>query len=139
MMGSDGEADTAGPSPLTSLLDADRFAPVSLGQVLSFPAAPVSVLTEGREKFRNAAAFFGQPYLKARLAKAEQAVARCFWTVILINIGLGIAVALALFVLGLPLAYACGAGAAILNFLLYVGPAVMLEPKLSEVFSISRH
>ncbi len=125
---------------MTSLLDADLFAPVSLGQVLSFPAAPVSVLTEGRERFRNAAAFFGKPYLRARLAKAEQAVARCFGTVTLINIGLGIAVALALFVLGLPLAYAyaCGAGAAILNFLLYVGLAVTLEPQLSEVFSISR-
>ncbi|SHH19743.1 AI-2E family transporter [Marivita hallyeonensis] len=126
MMGTDDDGDSSSASPMPSLFDAVFFAPLILGQALMFFAALFFALTERRAIYRSAARAFRKASLKSRLARAERAVARYFGTVALINIGLGICVAIGLSALGLPMAYAWGAAAAVMNFLLYVGPAIMV-------------
>ena len=59
------------------------------------------------------------------LIDAERAVSRYFLTISLINIGLGVVVAVTMQVIGLPSPYLWGMVATLLNFILYIGPAVV--------------
>lgn len=59
------------------------------------------------------------------LRDTESYLSRYVATITLINIGMGVAVAIAMYVIGLPQAYMWGAIAAVLNYAMYVGPAVM--------------
>ncbi len=61
-----------------------------------------------------------------RLFTADKAVARYFATVTVINSLLGLAVAAALSVIGIPGALVWGLAAALLNFVLYLGPIAMV-------------
>ncbi|MDS1136619.1 AI-2E family transporter [Nitratireductor indicus] len=55
----------------------------------------------------------------------ENAVSDYLLSISIINVGLGIAVSVALWLLGVPSAPLWGAMAALLNFVIYIGPAVM--------------
>ncbi len=55
----------------------------------------------------------------------ENAVSDYLLSISIINVGLGIAVSIALWLLGVPSAPLWGAMAALLNFVIYIGPAVM--------------
>jgi predicted PurR-regulated permease PerM len=55
----------------------------------------------------------------------ETLVSRYLLSITIINVGLGIAVALALYLVGVPSAALWGALAGLLNFVIYIGPAVM--------------
>ncbi len=59
------------------------------------------------------------------LKEAERQVARYFLTIAMINGGFGVVVGLALHLAGLPAPYLWGLVAALMNFILYIGPAVV--------------
>ncbi len=58
------------------------------------------------------------------LVDAERAVSRYFLTISLINAGLGAVVAVAMYLIGMPSPFLWGMVAALLNFILYIGPAL---------------
>ncbi len=61
-----------------------------------------------------------------RLSVADRAVSHYFVTIAAVNASLGAAVAMALMVMGVPDPMIWGAAAFLLNFILYLGPAVMV-------------
>lgn len=61
-----------------------------------------------------------------RFTRAERLVARYFLTVSIINAGLGAALGGALVIIGLPAPLIWAIAAALLNFILYVGPMTMI-------------
>ncbi len=65
------------------------------------------------------------PATYARLGEADRAVSHYFLTITLINTGLGVAVATAMSLIGLSNPLVWGAAAALLNFVLYLGPAII--------------
>ena len=66
---------------------------------------------------------------RLRLARAFREIERSLVTylgqITLINIGLGLATTIAMWLLGLPTPYLWGVLAAVLNYIMYVGPAIM--------------
>ncbi len=60
------------------------------------------------------------------LFRADRAVARYFAAVTIINIGLGVVTAVVLSVMGVPDAILWGFAAGVLNFVLYIGPLMMM-------------
>ena len=64
--------------------------------------------------------------LKARLYSADASISRYFAAVTLINAGVGVATGLALSILGLEYAILWGLMAGLLNYILYLGPMVMI-------------
>lgn len=110
---------------MPTALDAVFFAPVILGQGLIFLGTLYFALTCRQTLYASLSAAVGGAPLRLRIDAAERKVARYFGTITLINAGLGIAVALALSALGLPLAVVWGFAAALLNFALYIGPALL--------------
>ncbi|SMX42609.1 AI-2E family transporter [Maliponia aquimaris] len=119
--GEDGERGVAMPTAF----DAALFAPVILGQVLVFLGTLYFALTSRQTLYASLCAAVGGAPLRARIDGAERQVARYFGTITLINLGLGVALTLALSALGLPLAIVWGFAAALLNFALYIGPALV--------------
>jgi predicted PurR-regulated permease PerM len=63
---------------------------------------------------------------RSHLFTAERVVARYFATVTLINIGLGVATAIVLMLIGVEGALLLGLAAGVLNYILYLGPLVMV-------------
>ena len=59
------------------------------------------------------------------LKDAEHQVARYFLTITMINGGLGLLTGLALHAIGMPAPYVWGLFAALMNFILYIGPAIV--------------
>lgn len=110
-----GEAAPAA-SGLPSLTDALWLAPNMGAQVLIF-AGVLFFFTLTRPSL-----YHQTGPAQTQLYRADRAVARYFATVTAINAGLGIAVAGALSLLGLPGALVWGLAAALLNFVLYLGP-----------------
>jgi len=127
--GNGNDAEAAAPS-VPSLTDALFVAPRVAAQILIFIAALFFFLLTRADIYawmaRHAGQRLGGEALLTRIRTAERLVAHYFMTISLINAGLGIALAIALGVLGMPGAIAWGAGAALLNFVLYVGPATMV-------------
>ncbi len=114
---------------LPSAIDALFLAPIFLGQFLIFLGTLFFSLVCRRDLYDAAARFFSRKgrhtSLRRRMDNAEHNVARYFGTIAIINIGLGVVVSIALTLIGLPLAMIWGAAAAILNFLVYIGPATI--------------
>ncbi len=115
---------------LPSVTDALMLAPVILGQILVFGGALFFFLLSRGDIYQWAARRLSEPTERAQTARklqeAERRVARYFLTITLINAGLGIATALALQVMGMPAAMLWGLVAFLLNFILYLGPAVLV-------------
>ncbi|ARE40214.1 transport protein [Rhodovulum sp. P5] len=124
---------------LPSLTDALFVAPRIGAQTLIFLAALFFFLLTRDNIYtwlsRTLGKTMGPSVIIRRIRTAERLVSQYFLTILMINAGLGVAVALGLTVLGLPGAIAWGAVAALLNFVLYVGPATMtLSLLLAGVF-----
>ncbi|WP_299588238.1 AI-2E family transporter [uncultured Tateyamaria sp.] len=66
------------------------------------------------------------PRARRRLTTADRAVSHYFVTIAAVNATLGMAVAAALTVMGVPDPMVWGAAAFLLNFVLYLGPAIMV-------------
>lgn len=115
---------------LPSVTQALSLAPPLLAQGLVFFAAFYFFLVVRHEVYAALAATVaraGGPHdMRDRLLHAETRVARYFGTITLINIGLGIALTGVLTVLGIPMAPVWGVAATLLNFVLYLGPGLLV-------------
>jgi predicted PurR-regulated permease PerM len=105
------------------------LAPAIIGQVLLFLAS-LYFFVATRQQTRHAVLrICTTRKIRWRVAHifrdVEQSVSRYLLSISVINVGLGAAVAVAMFAIGLPSAVLWGALAAILNFVVYLGPAVM--------------
>jgi predicted PurR-regulated permease PerM len=111
---------SSGESEMPTVVDAIWMAPNLGAQVLIFAGTLFFLVLTRPDLYAQAGHYAG------RMKKADRAVARYFATVSLINAGLGVAVTLVMMLIGLPGAIMWGAAAMILNFVLYLGPMVMI-------------
>jgi predicted PurR-regulated permease PerM len=115
--------------PLPTLGDALILAPGYAAQVLIFVGTLFFFLL-GRDELYAWVAFVIGPDsqtndIAERLRQAETMVSRYFLTVLVVNIGFGAVVAGCLSLIGLPSALTWGLVATLMNFLLYLGPAMV--------------
>ena len=113
---------------LPSVTDALMVAPVVVSQVLVFAGTLFFFLLTRKQIYEWVASHLAPKTERARLAQrlseAERHVARYFLTITMINAGLGVATAAVLQLMGLPGAMLWGILAFLMNFVLYLGPAV---------------
>jgi predicted PurR-regulated permease PerM len=123
------ESPPADEMALPSLTDALLFAPTILAQIMVFAGTLFFFLLTRTEIYSWAASRLAEPSERARTAsrlrQAERRVSRYFLTITLINAGLGIFTAIALQLIGLPGAVLWGLVAFLMNFILYLGPALV--------------
>ncbi|WP_216600380.1 AI-2E family transporter [Ruegeria atlantica] len=117
-VGADGEATTE--TTLPSVMDALWLAPNFGSQILIFIGTLFFFVLTRRELYASAGAF------KSRLYLADQAVYRYFAAVTLVNIGLGIVTSAVLGIVGISDPLIWGLAAGLLNFILYLGPLVVM-------------
>lgn len=115
--GSDGAMDEAIPS----VADALWLAPGALAQALiAICTLFFFVLT--RQKLYGVLS----DGTRTRMLRADCAVSHYFLTISIINLGLGCVVTGAMMVIGMANPILWGAAAAVLNFMLYLGPAILV-------------
>ncbi|MGR3503693.1 AI-2E family transporter [Pseudaestuariivita sp.] len=105
---------------MPGLADAVWAAPNFMAQTLLFAGTLFFFLLTRDEIYAAA------PKYAVRLQAAEYAVVRYFVVVSVVNAGLGVATALAMTALGLSYPILWGLAAFLLNFMLYLGPIVMI-------------
>ncbi|WP_036797347.1 AI-2E family transporter [Leisingera caerulea] len=115
----DAETEEEGGS-LPTLTDALWLAPNFGAQIFIFAGTLFFFVLTRNELYEQAGSY------AARFFQAERAVARYFAAVTIVNGGLGLLTAAGLALIGLPGAWIWGLAAAILNFILYLGPLIML-------------
>ncbi|SFB11296.1 Predicted PurR-regulated permease PerM [Poseidonocella pacifica] len=115
-----GEGEGGGESALPTVMDAIWMAPNFGAQALIFAGTFFFFVFTRHDLYRNAGS------LQPTLARADRAVARYFAAVMLVNAGLGFATATALGIEGLNGSILWGLAATILNFVFYLGPALMV-------------
>lgn len=105
------------------------LAPALLAQMLIFFASLYFFLATRHDTRLMVLRLCSSRKLRRRAAyifrDVEELVANYLLAITIINMGLGIAVAIALWLLGTPSAVLWGALAGILNFVIYIGPALM--------------
>lgn len=123
-----GPVDNGLEDAMPTMADALMFAPSFAGQLLIFIGVLFFFLLTRRQIYTWAARL-SAPDARAdmahRLIRAENLVARYFITITIINIIEGSLVALALHLIGMPGAALWGLVAFLLNYLLYIGPAIL--------------
>ncbi|SEM47946.1 Predicted PurR-regulated permease PerM [Roseovarius tolerans] len=126
---SDG-SEESGPDPMPTLTSTLFLAPVVLAQVLIFGGTLFFFLLTRKGIYQWLAHWIGTSrdtaIIQRRFATAERLVARYFLTISIVNAGLGIALGTALALIGMPAPIIWGMGAALLNFILYAGPMVVV-------------
>ncbi|MGR3822831.1 MAG: AI-2E family transporter [Salipiger marinus] len=122
------EADATSEA-MPTMTDALMFAPVVVAQILVFVGGLFFFLLTRASIYNWLAHRIGNNTETAmildRFCNAESAVARYFAMISMINAGLGLVVGAALAATGMPGAPIWGIAAALLNFVLYLGPAAM--------------
>jgi predicted PurR-regulated permease PerM len=113
---------------LPSVADALWLAPNIGGQALIFAGA-LFFFTLTRVRI-----YEGFHLVTTRLFRAERAVSRYFAVVTLINTGLGVATAVVMTLIGMPGAILWGVAAALMNFVLYLGPLTIAAALLVGAF-----
>lgn len=113
-------SDISGPANLPTMVDALWLAPNFGAQMLIFAGTLFLFVLTRNDLYASAAR------LCERLFKAERAVARYFAAVTIVNTGLGMATAAALAIIGLSDAWLWGLIAALLNFIPYLGPLIVI-------------
>ncbi len=116
-MGSSEEDEGSG---LPTLMDALWLAPNFGAQMFIFAGTLFFFVLTRNELYEQSGRH------SVRFFRAERAVARYFAAVTIVNGGLGVATAAGLMVIGLPGALIWGMAAAMLNFILYLGPLLIL-------------
>ncbi|MEZ5714829.1 MAG: AI-2E family transporter [Paracoccaceae bacterium] len=123
-----GEAATVPDMP--GLTDALFLAPYVLAQTLVFCGTLFFFLLTRNSVYRWLAGWIGSSddtiVLLRRFDAAERIVAQYFLTITIINVGLGILLGAALSLIGLPGPFVWGALAALLNFVVYLGPMALV-------------
>ncbi len=124
-----GEAATGSDVPMPTITDALMLAPSLLGQSLTFAGTLFFFLIGRGQIYDFVTHRLSAPDRRAvtstRLRDAEAQVSRYFLTITGTNAGLGLATAAALMAIGLPDAALWGALAFALNFIVYLGPAIL--------------
>jgi predicted PurR-regulated permease PerM len=128
-------AEGSAPPPATeatalpTMADAIMLAPAIVGQVMIFSGVLFFFLLTRHDIYATAAhslsGHVDDIQIVARLRRAERHVARYFLTVSLVNAGLGAATAAALSAIGLPDAILWGVLCGLVNFVPYLGPAII--------------
>lgn len=112
---------------LPDLSDALLLAPAILSNILIFAGVLFFFLLTRRGIYDWLARFLpsdAPDFPRTSLLEAERLVSRYFVTITLINAGLGVSTAAMLRLYGMPGAISLGVVAFLLNFILYLGPAV---------------
>ncbi|APZ52694.1 AI-2E family transporter [Salipiger abyssi] len=123
-----GQGATEGDmADMPSMTDAIFLAPVIVAQMLIFLGGLFFFLLTRSDIYRWMSTRIGSgsdtPVILERFCAAEHTVSRYFAAISVINAGLGLAVGAALIAIGVPGAVVWGIAAALLNFVLYLGPA----------------
>jgi predicted PurR-regulated permease PerM len=123
-------AETAAEAAVPTLGDAILLAPSIAAQLLVFVGALFFFLLTRKGIYEWVALRLAPADERAlvarRLKEAERSVARYFLAITLINAGLGAATGIALQLLGLPGGITWGLLAFALNYILYLGPTVLI-------------
>ena len=125
--GSDGSETSSASqaAPIPTVTDALFLAPVLVAHVLIFTGTLFFFLLTRRNIYDWISRQFGgggETSIAGRITHAEHMVSRYVLTISVINLGLGVALSLLLWIVGLPAPFVWGVAAAILNFVLYLGP-----------------
>ncbi|MFZ5965066.1 AI-2E family transporter [Thalassococcus sp. BH17M4-6] len=114
---------------LPSVTDALFLAPVIMAQMLVFAGTFYFFLLTRNELYAALARRIGGIADTSRISKrfrtAEYLVSRYFFAISVVNAGLGAALGTYLSLIGLPLPLVWGFAAFLLNYVLYVGPAMV--------------
>jgi predicted PurR-regulated permease PerM len=117
--------DAEGAVALPSVSDALALAPGAAASALIFVGTLYFFLLGRKEIYAWVAALGAGPSA-ADLLEAEREVSRYFLTITVINAGYGVLIALLMWAIGLPAPILWGATLFLANFILYLGPALML-------------
>lgn len=125
---SSGSSDGGGFA-IPTTADALFLAPSVLGQTITFAGVLFFFLLTRNEIYAWIAQHVAPADLETqtahRLKQAEREVARYFLTITVVNIGFGICTVIAMTLLGVPAPLLWGAAVFVLNFILYLGPAMV--------------
>ncbi|SPJ22323.1 AI-2E family transporter [Palleronia abyssalis] len=114
---------------LPSTADALFLAPSVLGQSITFVGVLFFFLLTRNEVYAwiatHVAPDDAEKETARRLKHAEREVARYFLTISVVNLGFGICTVIAMTILGVPSPLLWGVAVAVLNFVLYLGPAII--------------
>lgn len=120
------EAPNVDPSEIPNFTDVLIFAPIFMMQALIFGGTLFFFLLTRRDMYRGLSRTIGgedaTPVLLHRFTRVERLVSRYFLTISIINAGLGAALGGVLAIIGLPGPLLWALAAALLNFIIYVGP-----------------
>ncbi len=120
----DPPGDAASELPIPSLFDALSYGPAVISAVLIFLGTLYFFLASRRDVYVSVARIF--PSLNDdRLHAAERRVSSYFLAITFVNAGFGTLVTLAMLVLGMPQPILWGIATFLLNFILYLGPALV--------------
>jgi predicted PurR-regulated permease PerM len=126
---SDAGKDASGPSAMPSTTDVLLLAPALLGQALLYFGTLFFFQLSRREIYDWVAKHLAQSTQRGntalRLRAAENRVSRYFLTISVINAELGLIVAAAMQLIGMPNAALWGVIAFLINYILYLGPAML--------------
>lgn len=115
---------------MPTVTDALMIAPGLAAQILTFTGTLFFFLLTRDDIYEWIAVSFAEAsrrgVMARRLREAEKSVSRYFLTIAMINAGLGVATGIVLQFLGLPDAPLWGVLAAVVNFVVYLGPAVLV-------------
>jgi len=120
----DGDADPEEDLPIPSVFDALSYGPTVIGALLIFVGTLYFFLASRIELYEQMAGAMRGMRVR-RLREAERRVAHYFLTVTFINAGFGTLVTLAMMVIGMPQPVLWGIATFLLNFMLYLGPALV--------------
>ena len=121
--GADASAETASV-PIPSILGALSYGPTVLGGLLIFVGTLYFFLATRRDVYARVARFVPR-LTEPLLRNAESRVSRYFLAISIVNAGFGIAVVIAMSILGMPQPVMWGLATFLLNFVLYLGPALV--------------
>lgn len=128
-LGEGAPATEAAPlDSMPSVADAVLLAPALVAQATIFAGVLFFFLVSRHDLYAEIGAAFPNAetvQIVARLRRAERHVSRYFLTISLVNVGLGLATGVALRLIGLPDAVLWGVVAALFNFIVYLGPAIV--------------
>ncbi|WP_375262620.1 AI-2E family transporter [Palleronia sp.] len=127
--GENGGGSEGSAIAIPTTADALFLAPSVLGQTITFAGVLFFFLLTRNDVYAWIAQHVAPADLETetayRLKQAEREVARYFLTISVVNAGFGICTSIAMLLLGVPAPLLWGAAVFVLNFILYLGPALI--------------
>ena len=127
--GEDGDGRGEGAQMMPSVEEAILLAPAFLSQALIFVGTLFFFTYTRRGVYAWSARRFSRndPEVVERFFSAERTVSRYFLAISVINSGYAVVMTLALMAIGMPSPLLWGIASGLLNYVLYLGPAVMFS------------